>query len=51
MPLTASCFGHKTVGPNQREQAEDGEECISPKSSVDHERWSDETNDEVVQPV
>ena len=46
-----SCFGYKIESPDQGQQAEDGEECISPEPRILDQRWSDQADDEIIQPI
>lgn len=47
----ASRLRHKEVHPDKRKQTEHSEENVSAKTGVLNQRWCDEADDEVEQPV
>lgn len=47
----ASCLRHEEVHPEKREQTEYSEENVCAEASVLNQRWGDEADDEVEEPV
>jgi hypothetical protein len=47
----ASRLGHEEVHPEERKQAEYSKENVCAEAGVFHQRWGDEADDEVEEPV
>ena len=46
-----SCLRHKEVDPEEREQAEYSDEDVCAEAGVFDQRWGDEADDDVEEPI